>query len=245
MDLLLSQTRDDMDLNEYWDNEPNSVMSLAPTDEEVNSLLGVAPESVLSNPTASTSTWASSNSYDAGKSSDTCETTVFELATETPEILREKLRKIENERKEEGKIMEKLKEENEMLKESSRSLPFGLEPEKFLKGDMGESNKYLVKCIIPRIKRFVDQNRESFAVIFALGEVCEPLNYTVVRTCMPYNRGGACRDGHIHTDMKGNKRIHSCMICWEVLWIFTNHRVVACPLLTRDFYKKIGAKMCP
>ena len=141
--------------------------------------------------------------------------------------------------------MDSLREENEKLRESSRGLPFGFEPEKFIKGDMGEANKYLVKCIIPRIKRIVDQNHDSFKLAFALGEACEPLNYSVVRTCMPYNRGMACRDGHIHSDHKGNKRMHSCTICWEVLWVFVNHRVVACPLLSRNFYKKIGAKICP
>ena len=164
--------------------------------------------------------------------------------TEENELL-EKLKEFENQRRIDQIKLEKLQKENEILKENSKVLPFGFEPEKFLKGDMYDSNHYLVKTIIPRIKRVVDHNKDSFKVIFALGEVCEPLDYKVLRTCMLYNRGGACRCSHTHSDLKGNKRIHCCTICWEVLWVFACHRVVACPLLNQSFFKKIGAKMIP
>ena len=55
MDHLLSQTEDDLGLNDYFSSPPSSVLSTSPTDEEMNYLLGIKPSL---DPVPSTSTAA-------------------------------------------------------------------------------------------------------------------------------------------------------------------------------------------
>ena len=247
MDRLLSETEEDLGLKGYLSSPPSSVLSTEPNEDEMNYLLGINPSTVQSNPVPGTSTmtWTEASAMEVEEKKQKKLKSGTEDTKDKEKCLKEKLKEIESQRVLDQKKLEELRQENRLLRESSAVMPFGFEPERFLNGDMHESNRYLVTTIIPRIKRVVDQNSESFKLIFALGEVCEPLDYKVLRTCMLYNRGGACRNGHTHSDLKGNKRIHSCTICWEVLWIFAYHRVVACPLLTRKFYGKIGAKLIP
>ena len=143
------------------------------------------------------------------------------------------------------KEIEKLKSELKPETADDTTLPFGLEPDRYLKVDQKEAMTYLAKTIIPRIKRVIDENRAKFVVIFALGESCEPIDYETVKTCSRYNQGWQCGEGKIHTDAQGNKRSHSCTICWEALWVYTPHRVINCPLLTVKFWKLIGAERLP
>ena len=100
---------------------------------------------------------------------------------------------------------------------------------------------YLAKQIVPRIKRAVDMNKESFGVIFALGDACEPITADTIKTFARFNQGRICREGKVHIDNTGTKRFHTCTICWEVLWVYATHKVVNCPLLRAEFWKKINA----
>ena len=228
MDQLLSNTEEVLGLNdmkEMWASTPGQTLNLSTSEEEMNELLGSSENEP--SPSTSSSTGG--------------------VRGETGIDLESKLKLIEKEREKEKSLIEKLRRENKELKEKSKDeiLPFGLEPERFLAGDIKESTAYLAKIIIPRIKRVVDENKEIFKLIYALGEVSEPVDYRAIRTCVLFNRGRPCREGYTHRDPKGNKRIHACTICWEVLWIFVAHRVVTCPLLTRKFYSKLGAKITP
>ena len=126
-------------------------------------------------------------------------------------------------------------------KDFKLDIPFGLQPDKYLLVSQKEAMIYLAKEIIPRIKRVVDENREKFIVIYALGATCEQISDNTVKTCGRYNQDKGCRESNVHTDLKGIKRMHACTICWEVLWVYSPHQVVNCPLLVNEFWSKIGA----
>ena len=247
MDHILSDTEEILGLNDMqdmWSSQPGSMLNISASEEEMNDLL----RSTRDESTPSTSTGTTTKSVP--NKNLTGETGISPNPKLDPKLdLERKLRNLERERVKEKEMIEKLRKENHDLKEKEKnndvSLPFGLEPERYLRGDMKDSTKYLAKIIIPRVKRVVDENKETFKMIFALGEVSEPVDFRSIRTCVLFNRGRICRDGNTHSDQKGNKRIHDCTVCWEVLWVFAVHRVVTCPLLTRKFYEKLGAKITP
>ena len=120
-----------------------------------------------------------------------------------------------------------------------------MEPEKFLKGENKDALAYLMRIIVPRIRRVISENRDLFRVIYAIGKVSEPMTGETPKTCLTYNRGRNCREGKVHLDSSGNKRIHTCTLCWELLWIHAFHRVINCPLMTRKFWADMDAKKAP
>ena len=94
----------------------------------------------------------------------------------------------------------------------------------------------IIKTIIPKVKRVVTKNKESFKIFYELGDVCEPISPTSLKTCTLYNQGRQCREGNSHCDQRGNNRLHVCTVCWETLWVYAPHGIFACPLLTRKFW---------
>ena len=98
MDVLLSQTEEDLGLKDYWDTEPSSVMSISPTEEEVNSLLGVQSLDNRTDPTPSASIelWT-------GNGQTQNQAAAVESVMDSPACLKEKLEEMEKQRKEEKK----------------------------------------------------------------------------------------------------------------------------------------------
>lgn len=157
------------------------------------------------------------------------------------ESLKQRIKELEQETERRKRKYDELQEENKRLKtlektDSKDFFAFDLDPSVYLRGDMKEANAYLSRTIVPKVKRLIDQNEGQFRIIKELGKVCEPVTETTPRTCIQYNRGKYCPEGEMHLDKKGNKRIHCCSICWEALWAFVPHRVVACPLIAKKFW---------
>ena len=51
--------------------------------------------------------------------------------------------------------------------------------------------------------------------------------------CGAYNKDNSCPDqSTLHSDKNGEKRIHSCVLCYFVLSMINMHRLSKCPLLT-------------
>ena len=231
------QSESDYSLDSIWKEYQNTILSIHPTDAEMSELmsdieqpkgeLGENPKKGEKGEVGETSKLQSEKSKET-------------KGEEDEQSLKERLAKLEKEK-------EKLKRENEELKQrqSVNDLPFGMEPERFLRGENKDALAYLMKIIVPRIRRVISENRELFQVIYAIGKVSEPMVADTPKTCLTYNRGRNCREGRVHMDNSGNRRIHTCTLCWELLWIHVCHRVVDCPLMTRSFWTKIEAKKAP
>ena len=159
------------------------------------------------------------------------------------EIEREKERK---DRVEEKIEMENMRREMDAMKATKIeiSLPFGLEPHKYLNADGRDAIYYLTTQIIPRVKFLIEDNMDKFKSFYELGKECEQ-TALVPKTCLIYNKGKDCREGFVHPDRSGMLRMHTCTVCWEVLWSHFRHRVVSCPMLTNKFWKSMEVKRLP
>ena len=155
--------------------------------------------------------------------------------------------KIEREKEKKQRLMEKeeleqVKRELKELKQGQTTvkvnsdLPFGMSFSEYMTRDLKVATDYITKTIIPRVKRVVTENKESFKIFYELGDVCEPITPTSLKTCTLYNQGRQCREGNSHCDQRGNNRLHVCTVCWETLWVYAPHGIFACPLLTRKFW---------
>ena len=216
------RTENEYSLDNIWKEYQNSILSLHPSEEEMNDLINdiEKPQS---------------------REGESCREVKDPPKKEAGNMsLEEKLARLEQEK-------EELRKENEKLKQvhTGNVLPFGMEPEKFLKGENKEALAYLMRIIVPRIRRVINENKPLFHVIYGIGKVSEPLASDTPKTCLTYNRGRNCREGKVHLDSNGNRRIHTCTLCWELLWFHAFHRVVNCPLMTTKFWSDIEAKKAP
>ena len=133
---------------------------------------------------------------------------------EFKKIRDEAQKELELERQRHAKEMEDYIDLRIKLKTSK--LAFGIEPDKYLIGDLKQAAIYLGEFILPKIKTVVDSNREKFEALFLIGESFEHLP---VKTCTLYNQNRDCKDSHFHKDMSNMSRAHCCTVCWEALWI--------------------------
>ena len=85
---------------------------------------------------------------------------------------------IEREKKSKDRVEEKIEMEN-MRRDAMKatkieiSLPFGLEPHKYLNADGRDSIYYLTTQIIPRVKFLIEDNMDKFKSFYELGKECE------------------------------------------------------------------------
>ena len=93
-----------------------------------------------------------------------------------------------------------------------------LEPEALLKYVQKQSKFYT---------DYVDDDSRSF--IGSLVGAC-----TQFVPCGKFNKDDSCSQDFIHTDKNGEKRIHSCVLCYFVLsGMISMHRLPNCPLLKK------------
>ena len=116
-------------------------------------------------------------------------------------------------------------------------LAFGIDPDKYLTWDLKQAAIYMGEFIIPKIRTTVERNQEKFKAIFLLSETFE---HVPTKTCTLFNQNRPCMQDIFHKDTTNIHRGHFCTICWETLWILAPHRVVTCPMTTRDFWSTMN-----
>lgn len=120
-------------------------------------------------------------------------------------------------------------------KEVKVDYPLGYKKDNFLTRDLKSACIYVAAELAPRLRQVITKNRSKFEVLFQLADAC---NASEIRTCTNYNQGLRCGLGDCHLT-HGYMRVHSCMLCWEGVWILAPHSLVNCPFIKQSFWETL------
>ena len=112
----------------------------------------------------------------------------------------------------------------------------GYNKDNFLTRDLKSACIYVAAELAPRLRQVITKHRSKFEVLFQLADAC---NVSEIRTCTNYNQGLRCGLGDCHLT-HGYTRVHSCMLCWEGVWILAPHSLVNCPFIKPSFWETMG-----